>query len=48
MNALRQVVEALVLLTAGDSYFKSEYEGALFLIGLTIYIHMLRRESEGR
>jgi hypothetical protein len=48
MNTVRQVIEALVLLTAGVSYFKSEYEGALFLIGLTIYVHMLRRESEGK
>jgi hypothetical protein len=48
MNALRQVVEALVLLTANVSYFRSEYGDALFLIGLTIYVHMLRRESEGK
>jgi len=48
MNTVRQVIELMVLLAAGVSYFKSEYEGALFLIGLTIYMHMLRRESEGK
>ena len=48
MNAVRQIIEALVLLTAGVSYFRSEYDNALVLLVLTIYAHMLRRESEGR
>jgi len=48
MNAVRQIIEALVLLAAWVSYFRSEYEGALVLLVLTIYVHLLRRESEGR